>query len=91
MHYTASWASPLGGITMASDGEALTGLWFDGQKYFGQSLSGRRSCRYSAGQRSGLPSIFREASRILHRRWLWMHRPSAWRYGKSCVRSPMGG
>ena len=25
--------SPLGGITMVSDGEALTGLWFDGQKH----------------------------------------------------------
>ena len=23
---------------MASDGEALTGLWFDGQKYFGLYL-----------------------------------------------------
>lgn len=30
--------SPLGGITLASDGKALTGLWFDGQKYFGSSL-----------------------------------------------------
>ena len=26
--------SPLGGITLASDGESLTGLWFDGQRYF---------------------------------------------------------
>lgn len=26
--------SPLGNITMASDGKALTRLWFDGQKYF---------------------------------------------------------
>ena len=32
--YTHRYASPLGGITLASDGEALTGLWFDGQKYF---------------------------------------------------------
>ena len=28
----------LGGITLASDGEALSGLWFDGQKYFGAGL-----------------------------------------------------
>ena len=28
------YISPLGGITLASDSEALTGLWFDGQKYF---------------------------------------------------------
>lgn len=33
-HYT----SPIGGITFASDGEALTGLWFDGQKYFPNKL-----------------------------------------------------
>ncbi|MCR5760222.1 MAG: methylated-DNA--[protein]-cysteine S-methyltransferase, partial [Bacteroidales bacterium] len=28
----------LGGITLASDGTSLTGLWFDGQKYFGDTL-----------------------------------------------------
>ena len=33
MEYTHHYYSPLGGITLASDGEALTGLWFDGQKY----------------------------------------------------------
>lgn len=26
--------SPLGGITLAGDGDVLTGLWFDGQKFF---------------------------------------------------------
>lgn len=39
MKYTHHYTSPLGGITLASDGEALTGLWFDGQKYFGAGLS----------------------------------------------------
>lgn len=34
------YTSPLGGITLASDGEALMGLWFDGQKYFGDTLDG---------------------------------------------------
>ena len=38
MTYRASYLSPLGAITLASDGEALTGLWFDGQKYFGSTL-----------------------------------------------------
>lgn len=28
------YVSPLGGLTLASDGEALTGVWFDGQKHF---------------------------------------------------------
>lgn len=38
MIYTASYTSPLGAITLAGDGAALTGLWFDGQKYFGSTL-----------------------------------------------------
>ncbi len=38
MKFTARYASPLGGMTLASDGKALTGSWFDGQKYFGAGL-----------------------------------------------------
>ena len=38
MEYTHHYDSPLGGITAASDGEHLTGLWFDGQKYFACTL-----------------------------------------------------
>ena len=38
MDYTHHYVSPLGGITLASDGEYLTGLWFDGQKYFADTL-----------------------------------------------------
>lgn len=36
--YIHHYESPLGDITMASDGCALTGLWFDGQKYFADTL-----------------------------------------------------
>lgn len=39
MQYIHHYKSPLGGITLASDGITLTGLWFDGQKYFGDNLS----------------------------------------------------
>lgn len=39
MQYIYHYKSPLGGITMASDGTALTGLWFDGQKYFAEGLA----------------------------------------------------
>lgn len=39
MDYTYHYISPLGKITLASDGKALTGLWFDGQKYFGSTLA----------------------------------------------------
>jgi len=38
MEYIHHYDSPLGGITIASDGKALTGLWFDGQKYFAEGL-----------------------------------------------------
>ena len=41
MDYTYHYTSPIGGITMASNGESLTGLWFDGQKYFASTLSQR--------------------------------------------------
>lgn len=36
--YRYSYLSPLGSMTMASDGESLTGLWFDDQKHFGTTL-----------------------------------------------------
>ena len=39
MDYVSHCASPLGGVTLASDGRALTGLWFDGQKHFAETLS----------------------------------------------------
>lgn len=42
MDYTFHCTSPLGGITLASDGDALIGLWFDGQRYFGNRLSQER-------------------------------------------------
>ena len=58
MNYTAHYDSPLGGITLASDGRALTGLWHDGQKYFGSTL----------GPLTSLPAqlpVFDEACRWL--------------------------
>jgi methylated-DNA--[protein]-cysteine S-methyltransferase len=38
MTYTYHYNSPLGGITLSSNSTELTGLWFDGQKYFGDTL-----------------------------------------------------
>ena len=38
MIFTASCASPLGGILLAADEIGLTGLWFTGAKYFGAGL-----------------------------------------------------
>ena len=38
MIYTYRYASQLGIITLAGNGESLTGLWFDGQKHFPHKL-----------------------------------------------------
>lgn len=40
MDYVWHYDSLLGDITLASDGEALTGLWFDGQRHFASTLGG---------------------------------------------------
>lgn len=39
MMYCTEISSSLGAITAASDGVAITGVWFDGQKYFGSCLT----------------------------------------------------
>lgn len=57
MQYTAHYASPFGPITLASDGTSLVGLWFDGQKYFADTLEDEHKPK-------SLP-VFEEA-----RRWL---------------------
>ena len=38
MIYTQHYESPLGGILLAADDIGLTGLWFEGQKYFARTL-----------------------------------------------------
>jgi len=38
MDYTMHYDSPLGGITIATDGLAIIGLWFDGQKNYAETL-----------------------------------------------------
>lgn len=35
---TCTYSSPLGGILLAADEIGLTGLWFDGKKYFAENL-----------------------------------------------------
>ncbi len=45
MEYLKFVSSPLGRILLSSDGEALTGLWFEGQKYYGAKLPALREER----------------------------------------------
>lgn len=55
--YIHPYQSPLGGITLASNGAKLTGLWFDGQKYFGSTLTGIPA--------QGKCAVFEQAARWL--------------------------
>ncbi|WP_311643094.1 methylated-DNA--[protein]-cysteine S-methyltransferase [Selenomonas noxia] len=57
MLYTSHYTSPLGGMTLVSDGTALVGLYFDGQKYAAEGLDATRT-------QKNLP-VFEEV-----RRWL---------------------
>ena len=38
MQYITHYQSPVGGILLAADETGLTGLWFDGQKYYADRL-----------------------------------------------------
>lgn len=38
MQYISHYQSPLGNILLAADDIGLTGLWFEGQKYFARGL-----------------------------------------------------
>ncbi len=38
MYYITEYLSPVGALKLASDGTALTGVWIEGQKYFGAGL-----------------------------------------------------
>ena len=38
MQYTATYQSPIGGILLAADDIGLTGLWFEGGKYYAEGL-----------------------------------------------------
>ena len=54
---TCHYSSPLGEILLAGSGDALTGLWFDGQRHFGAGLE--------TGAAEGWLPVFGDAFRWL--------------------------
>ena len=40
MYYSTDYASPIGKILIVSDGDAICGVWFYGQKHFLSSIAG---------------------------------------------------
>lgn len=59
MFYTTTYMSPMGEITLASDGTGLTGLWLPEQKYFGGTVD-------SLSETAELP-VFRKTENWLDR------------------------
>lgn len=67
MHYN----SPLGGILLTADGIGLTGLWFDGEKYYADNLPQEREVKETpvlSEAARWLDIYFAGKSRILLRR-----------------------
>lgn len=62
--YTWYYHSPLGGITLGSDGTALAGLWFNGQKRYGNPFPALTSAAVSCQFETRLP-VFGETCRWL--------------------------
>jgi len=84
VYYTVNYLSPLGGIVVASDGTAVIGLWFEGQKYFAAALNREvqeecvpvleEACRwldaYFAGQKPGsMPPLAPQGSAFRKAVW----------------------
>ena len=59
MIYKTHYDSPLGGMLLSADDKGLTGLWFDGQKYFAYGLVESGACEEQEN------SILTEAKRWL--------------------------
>ena len=60
MDFFTTYPSPVGRLTLGSDGQYLIGLWIEGQKYFGSTLEGPLS------EREDLP-VFAAAKEWLDR------------------------
>lgn len=57
--FTVEYVSPLGPLTLASDGKSLTGLWIQGQKYYAATLDEQAS--------GTIPTVFDQATEWLDR------------------------
>ena len=86
MYYSTTYTSPVGRLTLASDGDHLVGLWIEGQKYFGGSLAepmaqdeaipALRSAkvwldRYFAGEQPGISELLLKPAGSPFRQAVW--------------------
>lgn len=71
MQYTAAYQSSVGDVLLAADETGLTGLWFEGEKFYALSLDPEHEERETpifAITRRWLDIYFPGTSRILCRR-----------------------
>lgn len=93
MVYTDTYKSPLGDILLAADEIGLIGLWFEGQKYFANTLPGEHISRETsvlAEAKQWLDIYFSGKERTLHRRFIPSVPHSGRRYGRYYYRFLMG-
>ena len=91
MIYTQHYESPLGGILLAADDTGLTGLWFEGQKYFARTLNAVHQEQETAvlsKARRWLDVYSAGRSRTLPRRSIPLALPFSRRCGRCCAASP---
>lgn len=92
MVYTCTYPSPLGNILLAADEVGLTGLWFEGQKYFGNTLPKEtvsQEIPVLIRAKNGWMFIFPGKNRTLPQRFILQVQPFVRLCGRFCCRSLM--
>ena len=85
MTYIQHYDAPLGRILLAADEVGLTGLWFDGAKYFADGLPAEHTERETP-----VLSEARRRSRAFCRRCTRLARRFSRRCGRCCCKFPTG-
>lgn len=88
MQYISHYRSPIGNILLAADEIGLTGLWFEGQKYFALYLDNEheeKEIPIFEKVKEWLDIYFREKSRTLLYRFILQEQTFKMRYGESSV------
>lgn len=94
MYYSTTCSSPVGMLTLASDGNNLTGLWIEGQKYHGNTMAGEmvenKEIPVFERTRKWLDNYFAGGNQLFRKsRLLLPEENSGRRYGKSSAKFPM--
>lgn len=85
MQYIYKYQSPIGGITIASDGNSLTGLWFDGRNILPLRCllnTKKKHCPYSSKPKNGSIAILVGRTPTSCLRYTWKVPLSVSPYGK---------